>query len=162
VKDIFWIEGDTSIGLAIVTRPRGGDWLEDELRRMQRNGIQVLVSMLEDEEAESLGLAEERLLAEQNGLAFLSYPIADRTTPGDVSSFRGFAEDLAERLRAGERIAVHCRGSIGRASIATASALIHLGWSAEKALAAVEAARGCPVPDTEEQLRWILSYKARA
>jgi hypothetical protein len=103
VKDIFWIEGDTSIGLAIVTRPRGGDWLEDELRRMQRNGIQVLVSMLEDEEAESLGLAEERLLAEQNGLAFLSYPIADRTTPGDVSSFRGFAEDLASRGRTHRR-----------------------------------------------------------
>jgi hypothetical protein len=37
---------------------------------------------------------------------------------------------------------------------------MHFGWNAKQALGAIEVARGCAVPDTEEQLRWILSYKA--
>jgi len=160
VKDVFWIEGDSSTALAIVLRPRGGDWLEDELRRMRRNAIETLVSMLEDEEADSLGLPEERKFAEQIGLGFLSYPIPDRTTPSDVENFRRFVAELSSRLRTGERIGIHCRGSIGRASIAAACTLIHLGWNPEVALAAIEAARGCEIPDTDEQRQWILRYEA--
>ena len=66
------------------------------------------------------------------------------------------------RLRSGERIGIHCWGSIGRATVAAACTLIHLGWQSAAALAAVEAARGCPVPDTEEQQIWIMQYKAHA
>jgi len=36
------------------------------------------------------------------------------------------------------------------------------GLAGEQALIAVEMARGCPVPDTEEQERWVLNYKAQA
>lgn len=160
MKDVFWIEGDVNTALAIVLRPRGNDWLEDELIRMQQSGVQTLVSMLEDEEAETLGVSEEKKIAEQLGLGFLSFPIADRTTPADVSSFREFIAVAADRLRAGERIGIHCRGSIGRASIAAACMLIHLGWNRETALAAIEAARGCAIPDTEDQRAWILRYEA--
>jgi protein-tyrosine phosphatase len=160
MKDIFWIEGAPNAALAIVLRPRGDDWLEDELRRMQRGGIHILVSMLEDQEADSLGLSGEHKLAEQIGLNFISHPIPDRQTPVDISSFRRFVAGLANRLRAGEHIGIHCRGSIGRATVTAASTLIHLGWQPATALAAVESARGCPVPDTEEQEYWILNYKA--
>ncbi len=159
MKEVFWIESDPNTFLAIVLRPRGDDWLEDELRRMHSSGIQTLVSMLEEPEADSLGLSDERRLAEQIGLSFLSYPIPDRTTPADLPDFRRFASELARRLRAHERIGVHCRGSIGRASIAAACALIQLGWSPKTALSAIEAARGCQIPDTEEQRQWILEYK---
>lgn len=160
MKDVFWIEGDPNIGLAIVLRPRGGDWLEDELLRMQRSGIGTLVSMLENEEADSLGLPDEHKFAEQIGLSFLNFPIHDRTTPADVAAFRKFVAGLAIRLRAGERVGIHCRGSIGRASIAAACTLIHLGWNPEAALAAIQAARECEIPDTEEQRMWILRYEA--
>ena len=71
------------------------------------------------------------------------------------------AMGLADRLRTGERIGVHCRGSIGRSTVTAACALIHLGWQPQAALEAIAAARGCAVPDTEEQRRWILSYEAK-
>ena len=161
MKDVFWIEGDPNAALAIVLRPRGNDWLEDELLRMQRGGVETLVSLLENEEADSLGLSDEQKLAEQIGLSFLSYPIPDRTTPKDFSAFRKFAAALASRLSAGERIGIHCRGSIGRASITAACALIHLGWSPSAALSAIESARGCQVPDTEEQRVWVLQFGAQ-
>jgi len=161
VDEIFWIEGDPPTGLAIVMRPNGGDWLEDDLRRMQRGGIDTLVSMLEPWEAAMLGLAGEQQLAEQAGMQFLSFPIPDRNTPPETQAFRRFASGLALRLRAGERIGIHCRGSIGRSTVAAAAALIHLGWSAEEALMAIESARRFPVPDTEEQRDWILAYEAQ-
>jgi protein-tyrosine phosphatase len=160
MKEVFWIGGDPSVGLAIVLRPRGNDWLEDELLRMRQNGIEGVVSMLEQEEADSLGLCDEAKLAEQIGLAFLSYPIPDRQVPNQINDFNEFVKELANRSRAGERIGIHCRGSIGRASIATACTLIHLGWEPEAALSAIAKARGCPVPDTEEQREWIRRYKA--
>jgi len=162
MKEVFWINGDPGTALAIVLRPRGNDWLEDELRRMKESGIETLVSMLEDWEADSLGLSDERTLAEQIGLCFLSFPIPDRQTPSEVPSFRNFIDGLANRIREGERIGIHCRGSIGRASIAAACTLINLGSDPDAALSAIEAARGCQIPDTEEQRQWIMHYKAHA
>jgi protein-tyrosine phosphatase len=154
VNDVFWI-GET--GLAIVMRPRGDDWLRDDLIRVKRAGIHTLVSTLEGWEAGELGLAEEGAIAEDLGLQFLSYPIRDRTTPAHKEGFDRFVWSLAERLQKGEKIGVHCRGCIGRSTVVTASTLIILGWSAEQALDAIEVARGCSVPDTREQRDWILA-----
>ncbi|HUH63421.1 MAG TPA: hypothetical protein VLZ50_10505 [Terracidiphilus sp.] len=161
MTDICWIEGNPPVTLAIVLRPRGGDWLADEMGRIRRSGIQMLVSLLEDEEAGWLGLEDEPALAEQAGMEFASFPIRDTQVPPDRAAFRHFVAGLANRLRHGERIGVHCRGSIGRSTVMAAATLIHIGWKADAALTAIERARGCAVPDTEEQRRWILAYEAR-
>jgi protein-tyrosine phosphatase len=162
MNEIFWIKGDPPPRLAVVLRPRGDDWLEDELLRMKQGGIQTLVSLLEEDEAASLGLAEEGSVAEKLGMQFLSYPIPDVHLPPDPDSFRVFAAGLANRLDAGTRVGVHCRGSIGRATVMAACTLIHLGWKPKIALEAIAAARGLAVPDTQEQEDWILGYKALA
>ena len=159
MNDVFWINGGRSAYLAIVLRPRGGDWLEEELRRMRRSGIETLISMLEPAEAAFLGLENEEAAAGQAGLNFLSYPIPDTQVPEDVTGFRQFVAKVAERLNQGEHIGVHCRGCIGRATILSACTLIHLGWHPSDALAAIEKARGMVVPDTPEQATWILGYR---
>jgi protein-tyrosine phosphatase len=161
MDEIFWIKGDSSPLLAVVLRPRGDDWLAGELRRMKQRGIQTLVSLLEVDEAAVLGLAEEGPVAERLGMQFLSYPIPDVHVPPDLDSFRSFVEGLASRLEAGTHVGVHCRGSIGRATVTAACALIHLGWQPQAALEAIEKARGLAVPDTQEQEAWILRYQAR-
>lgn len=130
--------------------------------RMKRDGVETVVSLLEPTEAAALGLRDEGSLAEEIGMRFLSFPVPDVHVPADVSAFRSFVTGLAERLLCGERIGVHCRGSIGRSTLTAACALIHVGWGAQDALLAIEAARGCPVPDTAEQRRWILHYEAKS
>jgi protein-tyrosine phosphatase len=159
-NDIFWIGDDESLRLAIVLRPRGGDWLEDEIRRLRRNGIDILVSLLENQEAAELGLSEEAVLASQSDLAFHSHPIPDREVPSNTGSFRAFASQLAEQALSGKRIGVHCRASIGRATILAACVLVELGWDPNVALTEIKAARECHVPDTPEQRDWILRYEA--
>jgi len=161
VDEVLWVEADPTIRLAIVLCPRGDNGLRDSLLQIRRAGVETLVSMLEPHEAIWLGLSDEKQLAGQVGLHFLSYPIRDVHVPANVTTFRAFVAGLADRLRAGEHIGLHCRGSIGRAPSTAACTLIHLGWKAEDAIAAIRAARGYPIPDTEEQLRWILNYKAQ-
>ncbi len=79
------------------------------------------------------------------------------TLPRSAPSWRAwlivFAPGSGSACTAGE-------ASAGLPSTA-ACTLIHLGWKAKDALAAIQAARGCVVPDTEEQMRWILKYKAQ-
>jgi protein-tyrosine phosphatase len=160
MNGIFWIQSNPSVPLAVVLCPQGDRRLYAALTALKWGGIDTLVSLLETKEAGSLGLAEESYMAEEIGLRFLSFPIPDTQIPSDTAAFQEFVAGLADRLRAGERIGVHCRGSIGRATVTAACTLIHLGWEPAAALAAVEASRGCQVPDTPEQERWILNYKA--
>lgn len=157
--DVFWINGQDAPYLAVVLCPFGDDRLADDLREMKRQGVETVVSMLEDYEAVLLGVDKERLVAEREGLLFISFPIPDGTTPKNLAAFREFVTGLADRLRAGEKIGVHCRGSIGRSTLATACTLMHLGWTADETLTAIEKARGCAVPDTRQQLRWIHGYE---
>ena len=159
MNEIFWINGSPPAPLAVVLRPRGDDWLKDELLRMKQGGIQTLVSLLEVEEAASLGLAQEGSVAEQIGMQFVCFPIPDVHVPSDPDSFKKFAAGLASRLGAGVKVGVHCRGSIGRATVAVACTLIQMGWKPKAALDAIAAARGLAVPDTQEQEEWILSYR---
>ena len=42
--DIFWIKAAGRGRLAVMPRPRGGDWLEDEILHLKRSGIGILVT----------------------------------------------------------------------------------------------------------------------
>jgi hypothetical protein len=57
--EIYGIVGPWPGHLAISARPRGGDWLDDELSGWRKAGIEVVVSLLEPGEAASLDLAHE-------------------------------------------------------------------------------------------------------
>lgn len=159
MDNVFWINGMNAPHLAVVLCPLGDDELDGDLREMKRQGVETVVSMLEGDEAVMLGVDRERIVAERAGMQFVSFPIPDTTTPKNVAAFRDFVSGLASRLSAGEKIGVHCRGSIGRATLATACTLMHLGWTADQALTAIKKARGLEVPDTREQLRWIQGYE---
>jgi len=139
-----------------VARPHGGDWLCDELSALSREGIDALVSMLTEEEAAELGLDRETEECEAAEIKFVNSPIADRSVPSDRDGFLRTVEHLAEMVRAGRSLGVHCRASIGRSSVLVVSVLVRLGWDANKAFYAVESARGCSIPDTPEQRQWVI------
>ena len=100
MEEIFWIKRHppaplVPAPLAIVLCPRGGSWLDDEMLALKSGGIETLVSLLEQDEAEMLNLSQEGPLAEQNGMRFLSHPIPDVSTPPDTAAFRAFVSGLA-------------------------------------------------------------------
>jgi protein-tyrosine phosphatase len=157
-----WVQTGSGARVAIVPRPRGGDWLEDDLRLIKRAGVDVLVSMLPTDEAVELGLAEEAQLCKTAGITFHSFPIADRQTPPSMDSFAKFVEELRAEIRAGRSIAVHCRASIGRSSLLLAALLVSQGFSPSEAFAKLTRARGLQVPDTPDQIHWVEQFALSA
>ncbi len=147
----YWITDQ----LAIVLRPWGDNFLDDEMLALRAAGIDVVVSMLQKGEARDLGLAEEEVSARRAGLLFANFAIQDGSVPYDKQSFTDFLAALENHLASGRRIAIHCRGSIGRAPLTTASLLIRAGIPPEKAWNHIAASRDCDVPDTEEQREWV-------
>lgn len=115
--------------LFLSSRPRGGDWLEDELSGWQRYGIDSVVSLLTTEEEQELGLVDEASEARKHDLAFLSYPISDRGIPSNPSTLDNLLETIHRDLEQGKNVLVHCRQGIGRTGLVAASLLVREGWS---------------------------------
>jgi hypothetical protein len=65
------------------------------------------------------------------------------------------AGPTTRRLDADESVVVHCRQSIGRSAVIAALLLVSAGEKADQAFSRIERARGCLVPDTEEQRAWV-------
>jgi protein-tyrosine phosphatase len=126
---------------SICSRPRCS---EDVL------GLETLVSLLTREERDELGLTQESEWCRAHRVTFLELPIPDRGLPSSAQ-----LRDLWERLPAG-RVAVHCRAGIGRSAVVAAYLMVRSGWQANKALERIREARGCDVPDTEEQRDFVL------
>jgi len=154
---IYWINHDV-IRLGIMPRPRGNDWLSDDLRMLRRAGVDVIVSALTALEAEELGLVEEAQECAENGLLFISFPIEDRSLPAHAGGFAVLVDQLVAHLRNCRSVVVHCRAGIGRSSLIAACVLVNLGLSPDAAFSAIEMTRGCPVPDTPEQRQWVMRY----
>lgn len=157
----FWVKTSDSLQLAIIPRPRGGDWLEDDLRQFRQAGIDIVVSMLPPGEAAELGLEKEEEACREAGLGFRSFPVTDRETPSSHREFERFLESLRSDLQAGRSIGVHCRASIGRSSLMLAALLTMEGYGAADAFQRLSEARGLQVPDTPEQVRWVERFAER-
>lgn len=154
----YWIDTGHSGRLAILPRPRGGDWLDDEARAWARVGIETVVSLLEPDEAADLELADEGRAAQAAGIEFVSLPVPDRGTPESRQAVGTLAAALASEISTGRRVGLHCRQGVGRSAVLAACVLITLGVDPTAALARVEAARGLPIPETPEQRQWVVDF----
>ncbi len=64
--------------LSVLARPRGGEWLPDEVQGWLTAGVDVVVSLLTPSECEELELTEEATLCRRAGMTFIAFPLADR------------------------------------------------------------------------------------
>ena len=151
----YWIPTGTPLHLATAARPRGGEWLEDEIRSLHREGVDVLVSLLTDEENQELELTQEGALCRAQGMEFRSFAIPDRETPESKEKFLRFIESLGKQEDAGRRILIHCMAGIGRSSLVAAALMVRAGFTADDAFDRISKARGHRVPDTDEQIQWL-------
>jgi protein-tyrosine phosphatase len=155
MPDVYWILDIAPLRLAIMPRPRGGEWLQEEVTGWASSGIQVAACLLHAYEIEELGIRDEQRYCTQAGIGYRSFPIADRGVPERLSDFLAFTDALAANVQGGLSVAVHCRAGIGRSSLTAAAILLRLGVAAANAFPMISTARGLSVPDTQQQVEWF-------
>jgi protein-tyrosine phosphatase len=128
------------------------------VRAWRQCSIEVTVSLLTDDEIADFDLAQAAELCRAHGIEFLSFPIADRGVPSSRRAFLDLVRVLDRSLADGKSIAIHCRQGIGRSALVVACLLVLSGLDAETAFERVSVARGCPVPETAEQRRWVAEF----
>ena len=100
------------------------------------------------------------------------FAIPDVSVPGSLAAFSRQIEVVMARLRAGDTVAVHCWGGVGRTGLVTAALLVRHGWPVEEALAEVNRLwraspkaslaphRGRTAPETAQQRDFVRRWAA--
>jgi len=124
-----------------------------------REGVDILISLLTKEESHTLNLEQEKNIAKMYGVKMINYPIPDRgslpNTPGSIA----FVDALADKIKQGWTVVIHCWGGIGRSGMLASSILVRLGYTPYGAVTLVSKSRGQMVPETELQVRTILKME---
>jgi len=157
-KELYWVDGPWRGKLAMSARPRGGEWLSDDIASWRRAGIDAVLSLLTPDEEHDMNLREEASEAKKQQMEFISFPIPDRQIPNSEPKWAGVLEEVTRTLSEGKNVVVHCRQGIGRSGLAVACLLVRKGMSPGAAVELASAARGISVPETPEQRDWIDHY----
>src|SRR6266542_62041 len=104
--ELHWVEGPWAGRLAISARPRGGDWLDEELASWRKSGVDEVVSLLTADEVQNLELEGEAMRSSESGMGFHSFPIVDRWVPASRTDALHLIEMLDAELAAGKNISI--------------------------------------------------------
>lgn len=140
----------------------GGHWdrdLEADLDVITSWGATALLCLIED--CELAELQVEQLEQEaQSRLAYYHLPIVDGDIPDAAGelAWQQIGANLRQRLQAGERIVIHCKGGLGRTGLMAACLLIDLGEDPDNAIRRVRAARPGAIETAKQEsyLRGLL------
>ncbi|MGD1893778.1 MAG: hypothetical protein ACFB15_24690 [Cyclobacteriaceae bacterium] len=136
-------------------RPRGHDWLEDEIIKLKKDEVQTIVSLLEQGETLQLGIEDEGAICDKYEVGFISLPIPDREIPTEQWAVNQLIYGLVKEINEGKTVVIHCRMGIGRSTIIAGAVLLQFGMSAEQILSRISEVRKIQVPDTNEQVQWL-------
>ena len=111
--------------------------------------------------ADLLSHAKLVVMEKAEGMTFLSLPIHDRQVPHSESKLNSALHQMDGILSLGKDVLLHCRQGIGRTGLIAACLLVNKGWEPETAVEMLSTVRGVPIPETQQQRRWIDSYAAK-
>ena len=95
----------------------GHHWrdLDADVQRLAtEHGVQTFALLVEDHELDRTGTAQIAEVMTANGIELLRHPIVDIDVPADPGGVAAFLAQVEDRLRAGRRVAVACKGGLGR------------------------------------------------
>ena len=144
-------KGYLFMGPAPVSIKPGNAWTD----KLLSNGIDMVVSMLRQDESVYLQLADEAKSFETLGIAFKQFPITDLGCPNNEEDFAQFLKQLYQEIKAGKKLYVHCHAGIGRAGLVSCGLLALDDIPLDNIYSYIEQKRGLRSPQTESQRQWF-------
>ena len=131
------------------------DLMEEFFDFLDSNRYRSLVSLVEVHEFDqfiSYPKFEEKI--GKRNFSWFFHPLKDMTAPDEIFRERFFETQshLLENLRSGKKIAIHCKGGLGRSGTIAALLLRHLGFSAEKSIELVRKSRPGAIETKEQEI----------
>ena len=138
--------------LAIAPLPRAAE----EFEAIKDWGTGLVLSLVEDEEAERAGAPDLPDRFDREGIACLRAPIVDYGSPDEAfeTSWAEHRESALALLETGGKVLVHCRGGQGRSGTIAAALLIAGGMVPADAIAEVRRSRPAAI-ETAGQEIWL-------
>ena len=155
---VYWIPENPIGHLAIMPRPRAGDWLNDEIKAWKSEGVTTIVSLLTSLEVRELQLKDEESVCDKFGIKFISFPIPDRQVPRSIDDTKILIAKIKSMLNENHGVAIHCRMGVGRSAMIAACTMCLQGVSHLTVFELIKNARGIKVPDTHEQVEWVYRH----
>ncbi len=155
MPEIYWVQADIPGRVGVAMRPRGGNYLADDMTLYRRLGVDTLVSALGEKEVRDNWLEQCHSHATAAGIDFVHFPIPNLLTPNYETALPRMQE-LATRVAEGKGVAIHCFAGIGRSPTMAASILVLLGLDPADAWERIRAVRQVELPDTKAQYEWVL------
>ncbi|MEJ5979221.1 ADP-ribosylglycohydrolase family protein [Novosphingobium sp. PS1R-30] len=164
IAEVQFAEGQGKIGITFCPgkKQQGaftGNWdrdLDIDLEAIRTWNAAAVVTLLEDHEFVSLGVAGLGQAIQDRHIQWYPLPIRDVSTPdrGFEEAWLAAGEELRAILRDGFNVLVHCKGGLGRAGMTAARLLIELGMGADHAINLVRQARPGAI-ETASQLEFV-------
>jgi len=120
-----------------------GDSMTDDLLTIRNWGATALVTLLDESELLVLGVRDLPRKASALNILWIHLPILNLSIPDKKFDIQWTwaGPRLAQWLREGQRIVIHCKEGIGRAGLVAARLMIELGTPPEQAINSVQKAR---------------------
>ncbi len=142
--------------------PGRGEPIEAAEAALLAAGVAHVVCLAGPDEIRTASPRYGAALARGVAWEHIAFPIGDFGAPEDRVAFCALAKRVADLLRDGARVMIHCRAGIGRTGLLAAATLMALGESHAGAVAAVEAAGSRPETGVQaEVLDWIAQADTR-
>ncbi len=144
----------------------GEPWARDldtDLQVLRDWGAGLVVTAMESHEFELLRVPRLPERVGAYGMAWAQLPIRDVDIPAAPfdAVWPQVRADVLARLRAGQRVVLHCRGGLGRTGLVAALLLIETGVPAQEAIVRVRSARPGAI-ETHAQEAYVRTYRGLA
>jgi len=165
IAEVRLEQGGGSLGLTLcpgkkdVSRSWNRD-LSTDLRAIRAWGATTVVTLIEDHEFRLLkieSLADDVLALD---MSWVHLPIVDVSIP-DRRFQDAWVSDgpkLHDRLDAGEKILIHCRGGLGRTGLVAGRILVERGCAPKNAIQRIRSVRPHAI-ETSEQEHYVMKSK---
>jgi ADP-ribosyl-[dinitrogen reductase] hydrolase len=168
IAEVLLGAGEGRLGLTLCPGKKDAsrNWdrdLKEDMRAIRAWGASIVVTLIEDHEFHLLAVENMEQEVRALGMEWRHLPIRDVDVPDHrfEDAWVQMGAELHDKLDAGARILIHCRGGLGRTGLVAGRILVERGCDPGTAVRRVRAVRPHAI-ETAAQERYVLNAKARA